>query len=115
MENMPDQLFDLEDLRATAAGDEVFLNEMVSLFISQCDSAIRDITQLKTHRNDLKLNFILHKMKSSVIVMGVTVMINLILKVEKQDMSALDDQAYAEICETVIQLMMKVNDQMKSI
>lgn len=115
MENLPDQLFDLEDLRATAAGDEDFIKEMISLFISQNDTAIDEITQLMTHRDDTKLNFILHKMKSSVVVMGVKVLTNLIVKVEKQDLSALDDQAYVELCETVIRLVMRVNEQMKSI
>jgi HPt (histidine-containing phosphotransfer) domain-containing protein len=115
MENNPDQLFDLKDLKATAAGDEDFFNEMVSLFIKQNDGAIGDITLLMTRRDDARLNFILHKMKSSVVVMGVTAMTDLILKVESLDLKALDDLAFAELCDTVIQLMQRVNDQMKSL
>jgi hypothetical protein len=47
--------------------------------------------------------------------MGVTAMTDLILKVESLDLKALDDLAFAELCDTVIQLMQRVNDQMKSL
>ena len=106
------QLFDLKELYLTAAGDKLFTADMIRLFISQNEISILDIRELLTKREYRQIRTILHRMKSSVMVMGVKSVKELIDQYERLDFDAPDEQRIETICLEIVQLLDQVNKQL---
>ena len=114
LENKTNNLYNLDELRTSAAGDVAFVAEMVKLFISQNESALPEIRTSLACRDYAKIKSILHKMKPSVMVMGVHTASEIIHKIERLDMPAPDEQVFADLCLKIEMILLEVNDQLRS-
>ncbi len=113
MKNQPDKLYDLEDLRNIAAGDDPFIAEMISLFISQNETALLEIRNQIDTTDYSKVKAILHKMKPSVVVMGVSVLIEIINQVEQTELSSMDEPEFLILLLKLEKTLQDVNDQLR--
>ena len=111
MKNQTDKLFDLEELLNIAAGDDVFIAEMISLFISLNETALLEIRNQIVTRDYSKIKAILHKMKPSVIVMGVSSLIEIIEQVEQTELSAMKEPVFSILMLKLEKTLQEVNEQ----
>lgn len=112
MENNPDTRYDLKELRAIAAGDEVFLMEMIRLFISQNEASFLEINNQLAHKNFAEIKPILHKMKPSVMVMGVIAATGIIKQIEQMYPEAVDETAITALLRKLEKILKEVNKQL---
>jgi hypothetical protein len=115
MENNQELLYDLKELRAIAPDDESFVKEMITLFISQNETALKEIEVYTESRDYAKIKAILHKMKAPVLVMGVIEVSEIILKVEKLELSPVNEPVFLDFILKLSTVLMAVNDQLRSI
>ena len=113
MTSKPDKLFDLQELRTIAAGDKVFFSEMVRLFISQNEAALLDIRTQVAKKEFSLIKGILHKMKPSIMVMGVTTATEIIKQVEQLELSAMKEPGFTELLKQLETILKEVNDQLR--
>ncbi|MEI7725373.1 MAG: hypothetical protein WCK09_09730 [Bacteroidota bacterium] len=112
---MPELLYDLKELRAIAPDDESFVKEMIALFVSQNETTLQEIEVYTESRDYAKIKAILHKMKAPVMVMGVTQVSEIILQVEKMELSAMNEPVFLDFILKLSNILLAVNDQLRSI
>lgn len=115
MGNNQELLYDLKELRAIAPDDENFVKEMITLFISQNETALNEIEVYTESRDYAKIKAILHKMKAPVLVMGVTQISEIILQVEKMELSDITEPVISDMLQKLTNIMLQVNNQLRSI
>lgn len=112
MENFPDPLFDLAELEALAPDDPGFRKEMVSLFISQNETTRAEIAEGLKNKDLKKVKALLHKIKSTLRVMGVDSVIALIMKAEMLELPGKDEDELVSLCHEIDQLLARVDHQL---
>ena len=115
MENNPDTHYNLKELRAIAAGDEAFLMEMIRLFISQNEASFLEINMQLAAKNYTGIKTILHKMKPSIMVMGVTAAAGIIVQIEQMYQEGVDEVAITALLGKLATVLTKVNEQLRPI
>lgn len=108
-------LYNLAELQSLAGDDEAFFREMISLFIEQNETGIVDINNEISHGNHGKVTGILHKMKPSIIVMGVKEVAELIKKVESLEVKPENELPFREMAGQIVSLLIRVNEQLKQL
>lgn len=108
-------LYNLKELQSLAADDDVFFREMITLFIEQNESAIVEIKNEMNRGNQARVTGILHKMKPSVIVMGVTEVSELIKKAEALEVKPEHDVPFRNLVAMIETLLIRVNAQLKEL
>lgn len=108
----PASLFDLKELKATADGNDEFFAEMVQLFISETRSAIGEIKDRLASGDYVKVRGILHKMKPSIMVMGVHEVGKLIALIEQMDMQHVDGTLFSDRCSKIEEILNAVNREL---
>lgn len=75
--------FNLDELKRISGGDPAFIRDMVELFITQTENSIVEMDNC-FDTNDLGRIFkVIHKMKPSVLIMGMDPVYARILEIEK--------------------------------
>ena len=115
MKNKPNQLYDLKELRTIADGDAGFTDDMIRLFISQNETALKEIGNLIVNRDYAAIKTILHKMKPSVMVMGITTVTEIIEQVEHLEVSDKNDALFSDIFLKLEKTLKMVNVQLRMI
>jgi HPt (histidine-containing phosphotransfer) domain-containing protein len=109
---IPGQMFDLKELRAAADGNEEFMAEMVQLFIRESGQALREIKIGVENGDYARVRGILHKMKPSIMVMGIHEVGQLIAAIEAMDLQQVNAAAFSDLCSKIEGVLRVVNDQM---
>ncbi len=109
---IPGQMFDLKELRAAADGNEEFMAEMVQLFIRESGQALREIKSGAESGDYARVRGILHKMKPSIMVMGVHDVGKLIAGLEAMDLQQVNAAAFSDMCSQIEEILQVVNDQL---
>ena len=115
MKEKQEKLYNLQELRTIAAGDNSFLNEMIDLFISQNESALLEIKNQVAAGSSGAIKTILHKMKPSVMVMGVGAATEIIRQIEQLDVSEIGKPAFADLFRQLEDTLRQVNDQLRAL
>ena len=100
MTKFPGQLFDLTELQSIAEGNDAFVSEMVTLFISETETA---------------LPAMLHKMKPSIMVMGIYEAGELISFVQKMDLGSVHAAEIAGMFLKIEAILSEANEQLKRV
>lgn len=85
-------LYSLDELNKITGGDDQFKGEMISLFISQSVTALEEISLYESQKNYQALFRTLHKMKPSVMVMGITMVTECIRAIEEMRKGEVDEE-----------------------
>ena len=88
---------------------------MVSLFISQNESALLEIGNHVATGDFAPVKTILHKMKPSVMVMGVGAATEIIRQIEQMDFAALDEALFISLLKKLEKTLKIVNSQLRVI
>ena len=115
MKDKQEKLYNLQELRTIAAGDHSFLTEMIDLFISQNESALLEIKNQVAAGSSGAIKTILHKMKPSVMVMGVGAATEIIRQIEQLDVSEIGKPAFANLFRQLEDTLRQVNDQLRTL
>jgi HPt (histidine-containing phosphotransfer) domain-containing protein len=110
MENK--SLFDLKELHAIAAGNDSFITEMIQLFITESAAAMKEVGTCLESGDYVRIRAILHKMKPSIMVMGITTAGEHIRTIEKMDPLNPDTVAFSDICREIDAIITEVNRQL---
>ena len=86
---------------------------MVKLFISQNESAIQEIKNQMANGEYGTIKSILHKMKPSVMVMGVSTATEIIRQIELLELSDLEKPVFADLFQTLDATLQAVNKQLR--
>ncbi|MEI6682993.1 MAG: Hpt domain-containing protein [Bacteroidota bacterium] len=113
MEKLPEKLFDLHELRTIAAGDDDFFRHMVSLFISQNEEALLEIRGCFDKREFAAIQKILHKLKPSIGVMGITTATEIIKQIEETELHEIDESVFSVLLLRLDTILKEVNDQLR--
>jgi HPt (histidine-containing phosphotransfer) domain-containing protein len=114
MNQSHEPLYDLKELRSISFGDEQFFHEMIALFISQSESSLQEIKVENTIGNKKKVAGILHKMKPSVIVMGVVSVAEIIQQIERLDLSVDNEPIFSDLLLKIDQILLEVTASLKT-
>ncbi len=87
--DMDDLKYSLTELRSITSGDENAVQEMVNLFIDQTGLALHDVRSYYLIGDHQQMFNALHKMKPSVLVMGLNPVYQLILQIEQMRKSGI--------------------------
>ena len=115
MEINRNALYDLQELRDIAAGNESFAAEMITLFITDTESALLEINRQIAQKDYLKVKALLHKINPSVKVMGVNSVADIIDKIEKMEVAAMDGTTFSELFSALEKTLREVNVQLLQI
>ena len=115
MENKANQLYDLTELRATAGGDESFIQDMIRIFITENEKVLQEIGQLTVTGSYISAKAMLHKMKISFMVMGVTKVMDVIEQIERLDLATAEKSVISDHFHTLGRLLEKVNEQLRMV
>ncbi len=108
-------LYDLKELRTISSGDELFFHEMITLFIDQSESAVQDIKHEFASGNHAKVVGILHKIKPSVMVMGVNSVAEMIQQIEHLEFSENNKPTLTSLLTNIEKILLDVTSQLKQI
>ena len=115
MENKPNKLYKLSELQTIAGGDNAFVADMVKLFISQNEAALQEI-KTKIEVNDYAtVKWLLHKMKPSVMVMGIGDVAEIINSIEQMELPAMSGSRFSTLFSQMDLILHEVNEQLRSI
>ena len=110
IDSMP-QLYDLSQIKKISRGDEVFVNKIIELFIALCDENIPELERAKKNNDVDTVKKIAHKLKASVIQMGITnIYDDVILLVELDASIPFSDTSIKAIDKIILSLQNVVND-----
>ncbi len=112
MEANREKLFDLTELRTIAAGDDRFFQEMIRLFIEQGEYALQVIRELPGSQDFAKVKFTLHKMKPSIMVLGVKQATEIIVQVENLTLPGDGEEKCAPLLANLERILKDVTDQL---
>ena len=115
MEKLPDKLFDLSELRTIASGGNDFFLHMVSLFITQNEEALLEIRGHFDKREFAAIQQILHKMKPSIGVMGITAATEIIKQIEETELHEIDESVFSVLLLRLDTILKEVNVQLRLI
>lgn len=115
MKDKANQLYDLTELRSTAGGDESFIQDMIGIFITENEKILLEIGQLKVTGNYASAKAMLHKMKISFMVMGVTKVTDIIEQIERLDIATAEISVISDHFHTLGRLLEKVNEQLRMV
>ncbi|MEI6434123.1 MAG: Hpt domain-containing protein [Bacteroidota bacterium] len=115
MKKKPEKLYDLKELRIIAESDELFFHEMIALFISQNETAMQEIRNYTASGNFAKVKAILHKMKPSLMVMGVCSIVEIIQQLEKLELSPANEPLFINLLQSLEAILLEVNSQFRMI
>jgi len=113
MEKNREELYDLKELRAIADGDDLFFHEMITLFISQIESAMPEIRNHVEKRDYAKVKAILHKIKPSVAVMGIITVKEIIDEIEHMDLSVIENEVFSILILRIEKTIELVNTRLR--
>lgn len=85
-----EKLYNLDHLRAFSRGDKVYYNKMLSIFIEQSVSALTEIREEYESKNLTKVFQIVHRIKSSIHLMGIDLLREPLKYIEKTAKEQLD-------------------------
>ena len=108
-------LYNLQELRSIASGDEVFFNEMIKLFIQQNETSLVEIKNQVSKRDLAAIKMILHKIKPSVMVMGIAEASEIIKQVEQLELSTVDNPEFPGLLQQLENILLEVNDQLRMV
>ena len=115
MSDADPRLFDLTELRQTACGDENFVNEMIALFITQNEETIKGCYSSFARNNIKEIKSIIHKLKPSMIILGVISAHQIVLEIEKTNLLHPDLEVLKKQLDSLSAILEKVNVQLKQI
>ena len=115
MKNNPEQLYDLKEIHSLADGDDSFTEHMIKLFNAQIQTALPELTVMIECRNYVKVKTILHKMKPSIMVMGITAATEIILQIEQLELSDFDGPFFTELYNKLENILQEVDRQLQQI
>jgi HPt (histidine-containing phosphotransfer) domain-containing protein len=115
MKNNPEQLYDLKELISLANGEDGFTEDMIKLFIAQIETSLPEISGMHQRRDFAKVKMILHKMKPSIMVMGITSATDIILQIEHLDLAAIDEPTFRALSEKLENTLREVVKQLRLI
>ncbi len=115
MKNSPGQLYDLKDLLSLADGEDGFTEDMIKLFIAQIETSLPEISGMVQRREFAKVKTILHKMKPSIMVMGITSATDIILQIEHLDLATIDEPTFRSLSEKLEKTLREVVKQLQLI
>jgi len=115
MTEYPEKLYSLQELRTIADGDESFLQSMIALFISQTQSSMEEVLTSFNTGDFARVKGILHKLKPSVMVMGVQPATSIILQVEQSDLSQFTEPPMKELITSLEEILKVTNRQLREI
>ncbi|WP_129021494.1 PAS domain-containing hybrid sensor histidine kinase/response regulator [Edaphocola flava] len=90
-----DALYDLGKLRDMADGDEVFLERMVNLFIKIVPESLVQLQEAYAQQNFTQLGAVAHKLKPSILNMGISTL--------RRDVLLLENRAETEMADAVVE------------
>ena len=114
MDKSEKTLYDLKELRITASGDDDFMAEMITLFIEQNEMCIREADVLFGLKDFAGIKKLLHKIKPSAIVMGVSIAVEIIKQIEQMDVKSVDEPLLKELLEKLAGILRTVNIQLQT-
>ena len=115
MNEQPGRLYDLRELRTIAEGNDHFLSEMVALFISQSELSMHEIREQLAAKDFARIRAILHKLKASVLVMGVIPAAEVIRSIELVPLAEMDTPEVAENLQKLADIFDRVNVQLRKL
>ena len=115
MTKFPGQLFDLTELQSIAEGNDEFVSEMVTLFISETETALPEIKTLIASGDFVRVKAMLHKMKPSIMVMGIHEAGELISFVQKMDLGSVHAAEIAGMFLKIEAILSEANEQLKRV
>jgi len=111
----PKKLYDLKELHSISAGDKGFAREMIELFISQNETAVLELRNHVAGMDLIPVKAILHKLKPSLMVMGVNTVTELVEQVEQLELTTMDASILPDLCVKIEHSLQDVNRQLREI
>ena len=115
MKEKQEKLYNLHELSTIAAGDNSFLSEMINLFITQNESALLEINKNLITGDVGTIKTLLHKMKPSVMVMGVATASEIIRQLEQLNPADMEKPVFAELLRHLEETLQMANDQLRKL
>lgn len=107
-------LYSLDELNKITGGDDQFKGEMITLFISQSLTALEEIDLHAGQKNYQALFRSLHKMKPSVMVMGVHTVTECIREIEEMRRNGVDEEKMQPYLRMIKETLTRVVEELKT-
>ena len=115
MKTKPNKLYNLSELQTIAGGEVTFVAEMVKLFISQTEAALQEIKTKIAINDYATVKWLLHKMKPSAMVMGISTVAEIINTIEQMELPAMSGSRFSTLFSQMEMILHEVNEQLRSI
>lgn len=107
-------LYDLGKLRSMADGDEVFLERMVNLFIKIVPESLEQLQETYAQQNFEQLGAVAHKLKPSILNMGIGGLKRDILLLENRAETEMADAVVADALQHISQVLTSVVEALQA-
>lgn len=110
---MKTPLYSLDELDKITGRDDHFKGEMISLFISQSGNALEEISLYAGQKNYQALFRTLHRMKPSVMVMGITLVTESICDIEEMKKGEVNEERMQRNLKIIQEILSQVIGDLK--
>lgn len=112
------KLYDLSQLEMLSRGDESFVDKMLTSFITNLKDGVKEITDAYRLHDWNTIGKIAHKLKPSMLVLGVTSLKDIIISLEKDHLKESIDETelsktvedFLEKCRILLMQMQQISD-----
>ena len=105
----------LNNLNDICCGEKKFMIEIIDLYIAQSEPQVNDLYLAIAEKNNEKLKKIAHKFKSSAQLFEIAELVELLLTVEKTELSGLKEIEKKKILKEIKDISKIVCDKLKVI
>jgi len=98
---MKDQIIDIEGLKRLSGNDDAFVSEILKLYTDQASKDIVELETALTIQDWGTMRFVVHRMRSSAVPLGIKSLVVLLKKVEMKLKDEVLDNVETEIREII--------------
>ncbi|MEO7210017.1 MAG: Hpt domain-containing protein [Chitinophagaceae bacterium] len=107
------QLYNLTNLKDQTGNDEIFLQQMVILFIKQTDENLKKIAIAKPQKSWAEIHFIVHKIKSAINLFGIKNLQQIIVETEEMTRETNHEKKILENLQLIEKVLKQCMAQLK--
>jgi HPt (histidine-containing phosphotransfer) domain-containing protein len=111
--NKSNRLYDLETLYEMAGNDKKFINDIISIFLTNVTTNANDLVDAYNHKQWDKVYFIAHKMKSNIDLLSIESLKNDIRIVETSAKNGTDAEQLSTRVSFIHEIIHRSAKQMK--
>jgi response regulator RpfG family c-di-GMP phosphodiesterase len=112
--NNDQKLYNLDQLKAFSRNDNVYYNKMISIFIDQSVGALSEIREVYGAKDLIKVFQITHRIKSSILLMGIDLLREPLNFIEKNSKEQIDSEELKKQIDFLNVVLNKTINQLKN-